>query len=355
MGLYDNLLRGGESLFKNEYALDYTFLPKSVPFRTQQQMYLASCIKPLLMEHNGRNVLVHGPPGVGKTAALKHLLTELEESDEFADKLTLVYVNCWHKNTTYKVVLELCDQVGYAFVQNKNTEDLFNIVTQILNKKGAVIVFDEIDKAEDTDFLYILSEKVFKKTMFLITNYKSWLLELDDRIRSRMMLDQVEFPNYSQEEIFGILKERMPYAYNDPACVPDSSITIIAKKAAELKDVRIGLFLMRESTVLAEEVASKIVKEEFVLKAISKIDQFSIKNVDELDDESKLILRIVKEFSGKKIGDLFKTYEKSGGKSSYKTFQRKIVKLEEGKFISLERTHSGGNTTIVNNKKLTEY
>ncbi|MGV8172317.1 MAG: Cdc6/Cdc18 family protein [Candidatus Woesearchaeota archaeon] len=353
MGLYDDLLKGGESLFKNEYALEYSFLPKSVPFRESQQKYLASCIKPLLMEHNGRNVLVHGPPGVGKTVALKHLLSELDESDELNEKIYPVYINCWHKNTTYKVVLELCDQVGYAFVQNKNTEDLFKIVTQILNKKSSVIVFDEIDKAEDTDFLYILAETLFRKTLFLVTNYKSWLLELDDRIRSRLMLEQIEFPNYDTDEIEGILRERIPYAFNT-RCVDDSALTVISKKAAELKDLRIGLFLLRESTLIAEEKGSKCITEEHATIALSKINQFTIKSTDELDDESKLILRMVREYSGKKIGDLFKMYEMSGGKSSYKTFQRKITKLEEGRFVSLERTHAGGNTTIVN-KKLTEY
>jgi len=353
MGLYDDLLKNGESMFKNEYALDYTFLPKVVPYREQQQKYLASCIKPILMDHTGRNVLVHGPPGVGKTAALKHLLRELDESDEFTDKLFPIYVNCWHKNTTYKIVLELCDAVGYAFVQNKNTEDLFKIVTQIINKKGAVFVFDEIDKVEDTDFLYILSETVFKKTILLVTNYKSWLLDLDDRIRSRLMLEQIEFPHYNEKEIEGILRERISYAFQTN-CFDDDALKTISLKAEELKDLRIGLFLLRESAVIAESRSCKRITNEHVSKAIEKIGQFTIKNSDELDDEAKLILKVVKDHSGKKIGDLFKFYEKADGKSSYKTFQRKITKLEEGRFISLERTHAGGNTTIVN-KKLTEY
>jgi len=353
MGLYDELLKGGDSLFKNEYALDYTFLPKSVPFRESQQKFLASCIKPLLSEHSGRNVLVHGPPGVGKTAALKHLLREIDETDELTEKIFPIYINCWHKNTTYKIVLELCDALGYAFVQNKNTEDLFKIVTQILNKKGAVIVFDEIDKVEDTDFLYILSETLFKKTIFLVTNYKSWLLDLDDRIRSRLMLEQIDFPHYDELEIEGILRDRMQYAYNSP-CVDDDALKVISKKAAEFKDLRIGLFLLHESTLVADSLSLRRISLDCVKAAIEKIGQFAIKNSDDLDDESKGILKIVKELSGKKIGDLFKAYEKAGGKNSYKTFQRKIAKLEEGRFIDLERTHMGGNSTIVN-KKLTEY
>jgi cell division control protein 6 len=238
-------------------------------------------------------------------------------------------------------------------VQNKNTEDLFKIVTQIINRKGAVIVFDEIDKAEDTDFLYILSEMVFKKTILLVTNYKSWLLDLDDRIRSRLMLEQIEFPNYDETEIEGILRERISYAFHTN-CIDDDALKSLSKKAAELKDLRIGLFLLRESAVISEASGSKRITLTFVDKAIEKIDQFTIKNTDDLDDESKLVLKIVREYSGKKIGDLFKLYETAGGKSSYKTFQRKITKLEEGRFISLERTHAGGNTTIVN-KKLTEY
>lgn len=353
MGIYDDLLKRNETLFKNEYALDYTFIPKAIPYRENQQRYLASCIRPLLSDHNGRNVIIHGPPGVGKTAALRHLIKELEESNEFTEKLEIIYINCWHKNTTYKVALEICDAIGYAFVQNKNTEDLFKIISLMINKKSAIFIFDEIDKAEDTDFLYILAENIFRKSIFLITNYKSWMLELDDRIRSRLLLEQIEFPQYTKEEMKGIILERIEYAYFEN-CVDPDALEMIAQKSSELKDIRIGLFLLRESTLVAEERLSKRITVEHVNVSIKKIDQFTIKNTDELDEESKSILKIIKENSGKKIGDLFKIYEKDGGKSSYKTFQRKINKLDEGKFISLERTYSGGNTTIVN-KKLTEY
>lgn len=353
MGIYDDLLKNTESLFKNEYALDYSFIPKMIPYRESQQKYLASCIRPLLSEHNGRNVLIHGPPGVGKTAALRHLIKELEESDELYEKLEIVYINCWHKNTTYKVALEICDVLGYAFVQNKNTEDLFKIVEQIINKKAAIFIFDEIDKAEDTDFLYILAENILKKSIFLVTNYKSWMLELDDRIRSRLLLEQIEFPQYTKEEMYGILKLRTDLAFHEN-CFGEDTLETIASKASELKDIRIGLFLLRESALIAEEKSSRNVSSDHVQSAIKKIDQFTVKNTDELDEEAKSILKIIKDNSGKKIGDLYKIYEKSGGKSSYKTFQRKINKLDEGKFISLERTYAGGNTTIVN-KTLTEY
>ncbi|MEM4260630.1 MAG: AAA family ATPase [Candidatus Woesearchaeota archaeon] len=354
MGVFDDVLKNNETLFKNEIALDYSFIPKLIPYREKEQHHLANCMKPVLAGRNGRNVLIHGPPGIGKTAACRHLLRELEESDEFSEKVYLFYINCWQKNTTYKVILDMCDIVGYVFTQNKKGDELFKIIANIINKKGAIFVFDEIDKAEDTDFLYMILEDIYKKSIFLITNYKSWLLELDDRIKSRLIPELLEFRQYNENETSGILRERIQYAFIDNIW-NDDALSVVVKKAFELKDIRSGLFLIKESALVAEEKGSRKIKKEHVNIALLKLDEFVIKSSLDLDEESQKIFKIIKENSGQKIGDLFKLYQKSGGVQSYKSFQRKIAKLDEGKYISLEKTHgSGGNTTIIN-KKITDY
>ena len=180
MGVFDNILRSDQTLIKNDDALNYEFLPKLMPYREKEQKYLAVCINPLFDKRSGRNLLIHGPPGIGKTAATKHVLRELEEK---TDDIEIIFINCWQKNTTYKVLLEMCDLLGYKFTQNKKTLELFKTVENILNKKSAVFVFDEIDKAEELDFLYYVLEEIYKKTVFLITNYKSWMTEIDERIK----------------------------------------------------------------------------------------------------------------------------------------------------------------------------
>lgn len=353
MGVFDGILKGDESLFKNEAALEYSFIPKLIPYREKEQKHIASCIKPLLAERNGRNLFIFGPPGIGKTAACRHLLRELEEHDEYSESCFLFYVNCWQKNTTYKVVVDLCEQAGYAFTQNKKTDELLTILAGIANKKTAVFVFDEVDKAEDLDFLYTILEEVYKKSVFLITNYKSFMMELDERIKSRLVPELLEFKEYNEKETEGILKERTEYAFF-PGVFDEQAFKIIAKKSFGLKDIRSGLFLLKESALIAEEHSSRKIKPEYVSKAISKLEEFTIKTSAELQQEERFIYEIIKENSGKKIGDLFKLYQKKGGNLSYKTFQRKIAKLDEGKFIQLTKTHAGGTTTIVN-KKLTEF
>lgn len=351
MGLFDNMLRGGESLIRNEEALDFEFLPKLLPFREKEQRFIAECIKPLFAGRNGRNVVMYGPPGIGKTAAARHVIRELEEQ---TDNIYPIYVNCWQHNSSYKVMVEICDQLGYRLVQNKKTVDLYKIVASMVNKKSAAFVFDEIDKVEDYDFLYFILEQIYKKSVCLITNFKEWVATLDSRIKSRLMAEMLEFRQYNEHETYEIMKQRASYAFPEGVW-EDSAFRRVAKKTYEMKDIRSGLFLMRESALIAEEHSRKKIILDDVEKAISKLDNFSVKNSAELSEDSRFILNIIKENSGKKIGDLFEIYQQKGGKQTYKTFQRKIAELDKGNFISTRKqTGSGGNTTIVE-KKLTDF
>lgn len=355
MGLFDDVLKEGESLIKDEYALDYEYLPKLLPFREQEQQSIARAIAPLLQGRNGRNVFIHGPPGVGKTAAARHVLRELEEEH---DEVDIVYINCWQTDTSYKVYLEICDQLGFKFTQNKNTTELLKVVASIINKKAAVLVFDEIDKAAEFDFLYSLMQELLKKSVILITNYKSWLIELDERIKSRLTPELLAFNEYSGRETLEILKQRRGHAFV-PGVWEEEAFSIVSQRATAAKDIRTGLFLMREAAAKAEAAANRTITAEHVKQALAGMDEFTIKNSQDLKEDEQAIYTIIKEHSGKKIGELYNLYKKTGGEASYKTFQRKIAALDEGNFVTLERqTGEGGNTTIVHRQtttKLTEF
>ena len=345
MSMFSSMLGSEESLFRDPIPLDYDYMPKLVPYREKQQQQIALCIKPLLAERNGRNILIHGAPGIGKTVATRHILKELGEETE---QVVPIYINCWQKNTTFKIIMEICEQLDYKFTHNKKSDELFNILRDILNKKAAVIVLDEVDKMEDVDFIYMALEEIYRKSLILITNHKEWLLDLDSRIKSRLTAELLEFMPYSKEETSGILQERLKYAF-----VPDvwenNAFEKAAAKSYELRDIRTGLYLLKEAGNAAEDKASRKINMDHVEAAIKKFDEFYIKKKDSLEDESKFILQLVKKNSGKKIGDLFKEYVKEGGAGGYKTFQRKISSLAENKYISVKKIGggTGGNTTIV--------
>lgn len=357
MSLFKDMLAEGESLFKNEDALDFEFVPKLLPYREEQQKQVARCIAPLLQDRNGENLFVYGAPGIGKTAAMKWVFRDLEEE---TDDVIPIYLNCWRFNTSYKIVIELCNELGYKFTQNKNTSELMNVLKGLCNKKkGIVFCFDEVDKLEDYDFLYLLIEEIYRKSILLVTNYKSWLLDLDERIKSRLTAEMLEFKQYAKEEIRGILKERIRYAFVDGVW-DDAAFEKVVEQTDNLKDIRSGLYLLKESGRVAEEKSSKKILPDYADVAISKLKEFHIKKSDELHDEEQFIFNLCKLNSPKKIGDLFKIYEEQGGKATYKTFQRKIAKLSQNKFISTHKTSGGseGNTTIISfepMKKLTEF
>jgi len=343
-------------LFRNELALDYDFLPKLLPYRENEQFKMAACIKPLLQGRTGKNVFIYGAPGIGKTAAIRFVLRDLEEE---TDEVEVIYVNCWQKNTTYKIVIEICEQLGYKFTQNKKTEDLFRIAKDIINKKCAVFAFDEVDKVEDFDFLYTIIEEIFKKTIFLITNFKDWLNEVDMRVKSRLIPELMEFRQYSAQETFGIMKKRSDFAFV-PGVWETDAFALAAQKAADIRDIRGGLHILRESGLVAESHSSKKITVDYVKEALSKTEQFFARKPDNLEEDMKIILDIIAENEGKKIGDIYKVYQAKGGSAIYKTFQRRIRKLADNRFIETKSISGGteGRTTIINIcklKKLTDF
>ena len=357
MALFKDILHSDESLFKNELALDYSFLPKILPHREQQQRYIATCVKPLMDGKNGKNLFIYGAPGIGKTAAMRFVLNELEEETE---DVVPIYINCWQKNTTFKIIVGICEQLGYKLTHNKRTEELFEIVKNMLNKKSAIFAFDEVDKLEDFDFLYSVLEEIYKKSVFLVTNYSDWLEDLDDRLKSRLMAEVLEFKPYSLAETKDVLMQRAEYAFA-PGVFDNGAFELIVKKTAEAEDMRVGLHLLRESGNIAENKASRKITLEHAKEAVAKIGQFTIKSSADLTDDERSILDIVKKHSEKKIGELYTTYKEQGGELVYKSFQRKIEKLEKNKFVSVKKTAGGpdGNTSIVKyateTKKLTEF
>ncbi len=355
MSLFKDMLSSGETIFRDTVALDYDFQPKLMKFRENEQMRFATIIRPLLQDHNGRNLFVYGPPGVGKTTACKHVLRELEEE---TDEIATFYINCWKENTTFKIFHKICETLGFKFLLNKKTTELFALIKGNLNKKAVVFVFDELDKLEDTDFLYSILEDIYRKSIIVLTNYRDYYSELDERIRSRLSPEFLLFRAYNEAEIAGILVQRRDYAFATDSW-EEEAFQEITERCTELGDVRIGLYLMREAGNLAEEKSSRKITLLHVAEAMKKVENFHIKPKEGLDDELQQILEMAKAHSGKKIGDIYAAYAEIDGDMSYKSFQRRMVKLEEGKFLSMEKIASkDGTTSIVNispNKKLSEF
>jgi len=326
------LLMEGESLFSFIDSLDPEFVPKMLPHREAQQEAIAACIKPMLEGYRGRHALVTGKAGIGKTATVKRMLADLKEEHD----VPVVFINCWKKNSSFKILSEACHQLGYQFTHNLGTDEVLSKISRIVGDRGLVLALDEVDKSQDADYLYYLAEEVKNLVLVMITNDPDWFVQVDPRIRSRIIPETILFKPYSLEEMQDVLKLRRDYAFYDGTWSEDAFMLVV-KKAYEDRDVRTGIILLREAGLEAEKDASIKVLKKHVENAASRLLSPS---TPALDEDEKLILKAVPEEGGL-AGSVYEKYLSLGGKKSQRTFERKIKALEEKGLLKTERTGKG--------------
>jgi cell division control protein 6 len=259
------------SLLINPAILEQTFLPKLLPYREEQHKYLAECIKPLMNGRSGTNLIITGDVGIGKTACVRFILRMLMEETV---NIMPIYVNCWKRDTSPKIINDIADQMGIKTTEKISSDELFDLLIEKFSKyDGVVFAFDEIDKVSDFDFLYRIVEDVPRKTIFLITNVGEWVAKVDRRLMSRLVPDRIDFKSYKFEEIKEILYERQKYAFAPNAWDYDAFENVI-RKTFTTKDIRTGLFLMKTSGEIAESRNATKIDLDDVNKALEKLEKF---------------------------------------------------------------------------------
>ena len=334
MGIFDT--PNSKSIIKNEEILNCEYVPKEIPFRENQIQEIANAIKPMLNEMGGSNLFVYGGPGIGKTASIKWVLRELEET---TDKIVPLYVNCWNLKTKFFIFSNIANQLNISFTAGKSSEHILQQIIYKLKEKNPVFVFDEIDKIEDTDFLYQIISNFPNSSIHLVSNKSDYLSKIDPRIKSRIMLGNLEFKPYSIEEIKEILKQRTKLAFVKDSINP-VFITQLANITYNKKDIRVGIHLLKESARISENKGKSKIEKEHIKEAIEKVFEKKPEE-DKLNKDEFLILKIVKENSGEIAGELFEKYKSKNGKLSYKSFKRYAKRLGKLGLLKLKKTSGG--------------
>ncbi len=270
--------------------------------------------------------------------------------EEKSDEVETVYVNCWKKDTSYKILIDICEQIGYKWTHNKRTDELMTVIAKALNKKSCVIFLDEVDRVREVDIIYSFCEDLFKKSLILIANNPEWFSQLDDRVKSRLTAEKLEFHPYNARETEGIMRMRIKYAFV-PEVWDEEALQSIIDRTIEMKDIRSGLYLLRESGNAAERKASRKIAMEHAKAALSKFDDFKIKKSSDFGETEQKILDLIKQNSGKTLKEL---HTLVGDEFSYRTFHRKIDELKKTNMI--EVIEVPGKSSIINySKKLSDF
>jgi len=328
-GIFDSALNN--SLFKDKSVLQVRYTPESIPHRDEQIKMIAAALASILRGERPSNLFVYGKTGTGKTLSVRYVQNELsKKAKELGVNVRFEYLNCKLKkvsDTEYRILAALIRQLGGEVPSTGlPTDQVWTKFLELVdNKKQLVIfIFDEIDQAvkkmSDT-FLYSmtrLNQELSQAQISLIgiSNEVTFLEHIDPRVRSSLGEEEFVFHPYNAIQLQDILKERCDKAFNEGVVVDGVIAKCAAYAAREHGDARRALDLLRIAGELSGRDGEKVIGEEYIDLANSKMEKDKILDIVEGEPKQfQLVLYSImgltkdKELERFYTGDVYNYYQ----------------------------------------------
>jgi cell division control protein 6 len=303
--IFDTFLKS-PTIFRNRDVLRPTYVPDDLPHREEHITRLGMILSSALRGAAPSNVFIYGKTGTGKTAAAKYVLKHLSDrakgSEVSIPALRTAYLNCKVVDTNYRVLANLCNEIGLdvPFTGLPTDEVYRRFVEETSNKNVLIIiVLDEVDmlvKNDGDDVLYELTRinaslKQGRVSLVGISNDLKFKDYLDPRVVSSLSEEEVVFPPYTALELQDILRQRALAGFRDGA-LDEGVINLCAALAArEHGDARRALDLLRVAGESCERTGEQKVTEKHVRAAQSCIEYDTVtETLRTLPIQSKLVL-----------------------------------------------------------------
>jgi cell division control protein 6 len=274
------------TLVKDVGALDFDFIPPTLPHRDDQLRTLAHLFKPLL-SRIAQHAVIRGPVGTGKTVMAKMFCKDLVNSARRKGIIIeYVHINCRKRSTDAMVLLGILNHFDPRFPDRGfSVQEMLEVLRKQLKRRDAqlFVVLDEADallKKSGSDLIYDLTrfsdetsqEKV--PVSVLLISQKDILPLLDLAALSTFKRSNVvNLDKYSRDELYDIVCQRVDLAFN-PRTVQDDSVDLIADIAAEWGDARFAIELLTKAGMAADQNRTLEVIPEYVRAA--KAETYSV-------------------------------------------------------------------------------
>ncbi len=315
MDIFENLINK-PSIFKDERKLDINFVPNKLPHRNKELSLLSQLFLTLLTNPNelSRKILITGKTGIGKTVTVKlfgEMLINAAKKREIS--IRYIHVNCRKERTSYKVLIKILGSINTNFPKRGySPQDLLEIINDFLNIHNIhiLVILDELNYLinNDNDLIYSLTRlnddsfNVPQRVSIIgILRDVSCINNLDNSTLSTLQRNIIKFENYTNEQIFDILKYRVEISLKRNT-LSDELIEMISDLVSMKGDIRYGLNLLWKAGKIAENKNLQAITSECIRLATEDMVPFS--TLDALKDmtSQKLIflLAIINQIKNNK-------------------------------------------------------
>jgi len=308
-------------IIKNPGALTDDFLPERMFARDGQMQQMASCLAPISEGRQPRSMMIHGPPGTGKTCMSKHVLAQLAESANFHS----AYVNCWNFETRFNVLFTILQKLGIDPSKHRVGTPIDEIIEALAKKvkaKPLVVILDEVDRISDEKAVYDLIS--VGACLLMIANDETATYKWDSRIRSRLSsAERIAFPKYRPDEIEGILKDRAEWALM-PGCISLKEIIRIAGSSGG--DARAAINALRNAAEKAEAAGENKIAGSMLPEPSGDKER-----KPELNEQQDMIVKILKKCGRTSSGDLLEKLNRASSEPiaerTFRKYMESLVRL----------------------------
>jgi len=290
-------------IFVTREPLSENYTPKKFLYRELEAKFLAKIVAPALQGGTPSNVLITGQVGTGKTAVIKYVLSKLEKKSKEKGLTTPVqfcYVNCRILRGEYKIVFELCKQLGInAPSTGISFGELFSRFADGVDseKRILIIVLDELDtfvEERGCDLIYNLTRvKLVKSKLSMIGIGNNMSLQewIDARTLSTLRAETIEFEPYEAGQIIEILNQRAESAFWE-GVLKDGVVNLCSALAKNQGgDMRLALTLLSVAGECAVRNNASFVTQNHVREAERNIEHDrTVDIIQHLSDSEKIVI-----------------------------------------------------------------
>ena len=291
----DRRLSENTKILKDSQVFEFNYIPEDPIMREEVKPIVDAFLK---FEKTGipNNLIIFGARGCGKTLTIKYLKGLLEEKSG----LTILYANCRHLNTSYKIFSSFIN----AKARGLSLAEVFDQFC-LKFKEHVVVVLDEVDlmseKDKNKEILYLLSRHPNGYMVILLSNNPKLIEELDSSTKSTLQPERIHFKTYDALQIAEILEQRAKIglkSYDKQTLHKISSLTYNNANS----DIRVGIkTLYYFATEPGNDIEASFER--------ARKDIF-IDLIQNLNDKNLLILEALKRSGEGFVKPAFETYKK---------------------------------------------